>query len=293
VLQQKIKFKPLDFVIILIVIAVGIFFYYRITVQMEYDSNWKSIPRYLVKRNAETGNFEANYLLEGLFTTIRLAIWSTIFGTVLGVIFGVFRTTKILFLRMVGRAYVELIRNLPPLVLIFIFYYFASGQLLPLLGVEEFIRSQPEQTQRVLAFFFAEKQVFTQFVSGIITIGVFEGSYITEIIRSGIDSIERGQREAGYSLGLSWWDQMRYIIMPQAFKQIIPPLGNEFINTIKRSSIVAAISIQELTFQGLQLAMSTMWVFEVWITVAIMYFVVCMLLSLGVSALEKRMHRSD
>lgn len=292
-LQQKIKFKPLDLIIILAVIAIGIFFYYRITVQMEYESNWKSIPRYLIKRNAETGNIEVNYLLEGLFTTIRLAIWSTIFGTAFGIVFGLFRTTKILFLRMVGRAYVELIRNLPPLVLIFIFYYFASGQLLPLLGVEEFIRSRPENTQRILAFFFAEKQLFSQFISGVITIGVFEGSYITEIVRSGIESIERGQREAGYSLGLSWWDQMRFIIMPQAFKQIIPPLGNEFINTIKRSSIVAAISIQELTFQGLQLAMSTMWVFEVWITVAIMYFVVCMLLSLGVSALEKWMHRSD
>lgn len=283
----------LDLVIILICIGIGYYVYYRVTYSLEYVPHWSRIPRYLLRRSPETGRLVPNYLLLGLFTTIKLSIWSTILGIVLGIVMGVLRTTKILFFRLVGRAYVELIRNVPPLVLIFIFYFFASDQILPLLGVDEFIRSRPESAQAVLTFLFAPKALFSQFLSGVITIGVFEGAFITEIIRAGIESIERGQREAAYSLGLTWIDQMRFVIMPQAIRRILPPLGNEFINTIKRSSIVSAISIEELTFQGLQIVISTNYIFEVWITVALMYLVLTVILSFGVSALEKRYKRSD
>ncbi|RKX80024.1 MAG: amino acid ABC transporter permease [Spirochaetes bacterium] len=292
-LKQKVRFKLLDLILIIFCIGIVYFIFYRINVQLEYRSNWAAIPRYLLRKDPSTGKLIPNYLLLGLFTTIRLSVWSTLLGLVVGVIMGIFRTTKILFLRLVGRIYVEFIRNLPPLVLIFLFYYFASGQILPLLGVEEFIRTRSASAQAILAFFFAEKALFTQFVSGVITIGLFEGAFITEVVRSGIESIERGQREAAYSLGLSWLDQMRFIIMPQAIKRILPPLGNEFISTVKRSSIVSAISIQELTFQGRQLATSTLWVFEVWITVALMYLMLTLILSFAVSAMEKRLRISD
>jgi polar amino acid transport system permease protein len=292
-IAKKTKFRPIDIVIILVCIAVGCYIYYRIRYGLEYNSNWSIIPQYFLHRNPDTGKLVPNYLLQGLITTIKLSIWATLLGTIIGLINGVFRTSKILFLRLIGRAYVELIRNLPPLVLIFIFYFFVLDQLMPLVGVEDLIRSRSLTSKQILSILFASETLFVQFISGVITIAFFEGAYITEIIRAGIESIERGQIEASYSLGLSWFDQMRFVVMPQAIKRVLPPLANEFINTIKYSAIASVVSIQELTFSGRQLITSTWRIFETWITVAIMYLVLTMSLSLLVGRLEKIMSKSE
>lgn len=292
-IAKKPKFRAIDVAIILLCIAVGVYVYYRIKYGLEYKADWSVIPQFLFRRDSETGRLVPNYLLQGLFTTLKLSVWATILATIAGVIVGLFRTSANLFLRMVGRTYVELIRNLPPLVLIFIFYFFVVDQIMPILGVESFIRGQSESTQSILAIFFAERSLFVQFVSGVITIAFFQGAYITEIIRAGIESIERGQREAAYSLGLSWVDQMRFVIMPQAIKRVLPALANEFINTIKYSAIASVVSIQELTFMGRQVVVATRSIFETWITVSVMYMVLTLSLSLLVGRLEERMRRSD
>jgi polar amino acid transport system permease protein len=293
VIAQKVRFRWLDAVIIAALAAFGVFIGYRIKVGLNYKWHWASIPQYLVFRNPDTGRWAANYILQGLFTTLRLSIWATILATLIGIVLGVFRTTKSLFLRMIGRTYVEITRNLPPLVLVFIFYFFVADQIMPLLGLEPFVRSISPRAQAVLEVLFAPVSRFTQFISSAVTIAVFEGAYITEIIRAGIESVERGQREAAYALGLSWLDQMRLIILPQAIKRILPALAGQFISTIKDSAIVAAISIQELTYQGMQLAVSTHFTFEVWLLVAVLYLVLTLTLSLGVSRLESRLRRSD
>jgi polar amino acid transport system permease protein len=144
-----------------------------------------------------------------------------------------------------------------------------------------------------MAFFFAEEALFVQFFSGVVTVAFFEGAYITEIIRSGIESIERGQREAGYSLGLSKIDEMRFIVMPQAIKRVLPALANEFINTIKYSALASVVSIQELTFMGRSVVESTGKIFEVWITVSLMYLILTMTISLMVNQLEAKMREGD
>jgi polar amino acid transport system permease protein len=177
--------------------------------------------------------------------------------------------------------------------LIFIFYFFVVDQIMPLLGLDTFIRNRSGGTQAVLTALFAEKSLFVQFVSGVVTLAFFEGAYIAEIIRGGIDSIERGQREAAYSLGLSWVDEMRFVVMPQVIKRVLPTLANEFINTIKYSAIASVVSIQELTFMGRQVVVATRHIFETWITVAVMYMTLTLTLSLGTSWLEKRLQRSD
>ena len=290
---RKTKFRFLDVIVIAAILALALYVGYRMKVRLQYHWNWQIIPRYLLRRDPETHRLIPNYLLQGLLTTIKLSIWASILAIIIGTIMGVFRTSTSLFKRMVGRTYVELIRNLPPLVLIFIFYFFVSDQIMPLLGVDNFIRSRTGIAKEILEFLFARTSLFTQFISAILTMSIFEGAYITEIVRAGIESIERGQREAAYSMGLSWLDQMRFIILPQALKRILPPLANQFISTIKDSSIVAAISIQELTFEGLQLSTSTHLIFEVWISVTIMYLILTLSLSMVVSRLEKRMKRSD
>jgi polar amino acid transport system permease protein len=293
VIAQKTHFRWLDVVILAALVAFALFIAYRIKIGLHYKWNWASMPQYLVFRNPETGRWAVNYILEGLFTTLRLSIWATILATLVGIVMGVFRTTKNLFLRMIGRTYVEIVRNLPPLVLVFIFYFFVADQIMPLLGLEPFVRSRGPHTQAILAVLFAPVSRFIRFLSAVVTIAAFEGAYITEIIRAGIESVERGQREAAYALGLSWLDQMRLVILPQAIKRILPALAGQFISTIKDSAIVAAISIQELTYQGMQLAVSTYATFEVWLMVAVLYLVLTLSLSLGVSRLEKRLRRSD
>jgi len=293
VIAKKVRFRPLDALLIVLCAAVGVYVYWRIAYGLEYQGDWSVIPRFLVRRDAATGRPVANFLLIGLVTTLKLAIWSALLATVLGFVMGLFRTSQNLFLRMVGRTYVELIRNLPPLVLIYIFYFFVVDQIMPLLGLETFIRTRPDNVKAVLGILFATESLFVQFISGVLTIAFFEGAYITEIVRAGIESVERGQSEAAYSLGLSWFDKMRFIVMPQAIRRVLPPLANEFINTIKYSSLASVVSIQELTYMGKQVQVATRYIFEPWITVAVIYLLLTLSLSLAVGGLEKRMSRSD
>jgi polar amino acid transport system permease protein len=278
---------------LLLCIALGVYVYYRIKYGLEYKGDWTAIPQYLIRKDSETGRWVPNFLLQGLITTLKLSVWSTLLALVIGIIVGLFRTSSDLFLRMVGRSYVELIRNLPPLVLIYIFYFFVVDQIMPLFGVEEFIRSRSESTTAIIAFIFADRSLFVQFISGIVTVAFFEGAYITEVVRSGIESIERGQKEAAYSLGLSWIDEMRFVVMPQALRRVLPPLANEFINTTKYSAITSVISIQELTFMGRQVVVATRYIFETWITVSAMYMVLTLTLSLLTGRLEKKLSQSD
>jgi polar amino acid transport system permease protein len=293
VYQKKTRITPLDLIIIALVLGVAAYITYRLTVQLNYKWSWGIIPQYLYFFDEEKGRWTANVLMQGLYTTIRLSIWATVLATILGTLAGVLRTTRKLFNRLVGRTYVELIRNVPPLVLIFIFYFFVSDQIMPLLGVDEFVRARSETTQRILSFFFTTPDMLTAFLSGVVTVAVFQGAYITEIVRAGIQSINRGQWEAAYALGLSWPQQMRDVIMPQAIKRVLPPLANEFINTLKYSAIVSVISIQELTFQGMQVMAATQVTIEVWLTITAMYLVMCLLLSFGVNWLERYLARSE
>jgi polar amino acid transport system permease protein len=127
------------------------------------------------------------------------------------------------------------------------------------------------------------------FLSALLTLALFEGAYITEIIRAGILSIEKGQWEAASALGMSPAERMRHIILPQAIPRMLPPLAGQFISTIKDSAIVSVISIQELTFQGMELMASTYLTFEIWITITGLYLLLTLSFSLAVSVLESRL----
>jgi polar amino acid transport system permease protein len=292
-IARKIKFRALDFVVLILCIALGVYVYYRIQYGLQYKGNWGVIPGFLIKLDSATGRWVPNFLLEGLITTLKLSVWATLLAILFGVVAGLFRTGSNLFLRMVGRTYVELIRNLPPLVLIYIFYFFVVDQLMRMSGIQLFALNMSDSIAGFVAVFFAERNLLTQFITGVITVAFFEGAYITEIIRAGIESIERGQNEAAYSLGLSWADKMRFVVMPQAVKRVLPPLANEFINTIKYSSITSVVSIQELTYMGRTAVVATRYMFETWITVAVMYLVLTLTLSVFAGYLEKRLRQSD
>lgn len=292
-MRKKPRFTKLD---VIIAILMGTFFYYisyRISVDLNYKWNWSIIPQYLYRFDPAVGQWVPNLLMQGFFTTIRLSIWATLLATVLGTVAGFFRISPSLFKRLLGRAFVELIRNTPPLVLVFIFYFFVSDQIMPVLGIDDLVRNASAGTQEVLSFLFAPPRFFTAFISAALTIAIFEAAYIAEIVRSGIESIEKGQFEASNALGLTWRQKMQYVILPQAFQRTLPPVAGQFISTIKDSAIVSVISIPELCFQGMELMASTYLVFECWITITVLYLVLTLSLSLAVGRLEIFMKRNQ
>jgi polar amino acid transport system permease protein len=291
--RKKTRITFLDITLFLFLLAGVIYVLHRVKVGLHYNWDWGSIPQFLFRYDEESKEWVANILMQGLFTTIRLSVWSTLLATIIGTVMGLCRLSKSLFSRLIGRTYVELIRNLPPLVLIFIFYFFLSDQIMTSIGVDEFVKSRSENTQALFTFLFAPPPLFSAFLSALITLALFEGAYIAEIVRAGVQSIEKGQWEASHALGLSWWQQMRYVILPQATQRILPPLAGQFISTIKDSAIVSVISIQELTFQGMELMSATYLTFEVWITVTALYFILALALSLSVERLEIHMRRSE
>lgn len=285
-LNKKTKLTTLDLTLLLLLLTAFIYVGYKIKVGLSYHWNWGAIPQYFFRYDPESKKWVANILMQGFLTTIRLSIWATIAATFIGVLMGLCRVNQILFMRLIGGTYVALIRNLPPLVIIFIFYFFVGDQIIPALGVEEFIRNSNPNTQILFSVLFAPPSLFTAFLSALITLSLFEGAYITEIVRAGIQSIEKGQWEAADALGFNGWQKMRYVILPQAIQRILPPLAGQFISTIKDSSIVSVISIQELTFQGMELMSTTYFTFEIWITITIMYLTLTLTCSLAIERFE-------
>jgi polar amino acid transport system permease protein len=290
--QRKPKITLLDVAIGLVLLAGAIALFYRVQVGLKYHWNWGSIPQYLLRYDPQEGGWVPNVLMQGFFTTIRLSIWATLFATAIGVVMGLFRVSASRPRRLVASAYVELTRNTPPLVLVFIFYFFIGDRLLPNLGVEALVSTGPPGLRAIFETVLAPPGFATAFMSAVLTLSIVEGAYITEIVRAGIQSIEKGQREAAAALGFSRWQRMRHVILPQAVLRILPPMGGQFISTIKDSAIVSVISIQELTFRGMELMASTYFTFETWITITALYFFLTFSCSLIFGRIEKALqHR--
>ncbi|MEM7258725.1 MAG: amino acid ABC transporter permease, partial [Pseudomonadota bacterium] len=238
--------------------------------------------------NETTGWWQPNLLLEGFLTTIRLSIWSMLLACILGVLLGVMATLKRLLPRLVAFSYVGLIRNIPPLVFVFIFYFFISSQIVPALGIDTWARELGDGGKNAMNWLLGPPTLIENLISGVLCLAMFEAAYIAEITRAGIQSVPTGQHEAAASIGLSRTQSFRHIVLPQALQAVTPPMANQFIMLIKNSAIVSLISIQELTFTGTEIAVSTGRRFETWIVVALMYFVLCFGLSRLFSHLERK-----
>ncbi len=261
---------------------------YKMSMGLDYPWDWSSIPRYFLYRDPTTGAWAAGVLLIGLVTTLKLSLWAIVLGTVLGAGVGLCRVGRRLFGRLVGAGFVGLIRNLPPIILVFILYFFMGDQVMRALGLDRMIQSWPESAIGIVSALFAPPHLLSSFLSGVLALALLEGAYIAEIVRSGIQSVEKGQWEASAALGLSKFQQMRHVVLPQAMRVILPPLAGQLISTIKDSAIVSVVSIQELTFQGLEAMSVTYLTFEIWITIAAIYFLLAFGLSMCVQRLEAR-----
>ena len=289
--RRRSRVHALDAVVLAVVVGFVGYVVYRVDSVLVYRWDWSVIPGYLFRWDEETGALVPNLLIKGLITTIRLSVWALILATVLGVLLGLARTSGRLLPRLIGWAYVEFVRNIPPVPFLFLFYFFLSSQIMPLLGIRELADGLGPHATTVVEWLFGPVALLENFVSGTIVLALMSGAYIAEIVRAGILAVPKGQREAGGALGLSHWQVMRLVILPQAIQRVVPPLAGQFITLIKDSSLVALISIQELSFLAMEIAISEQRFFEVWLSVGAMYFVICYALALLFGRLEARMGR--
>jgi polar amino acid transport system permease protein len=281
---KKIRFTPLDALLIAALLAGAAFLAHRVAGELHYRWDWPALLPYFLHR--QEGGWAAGTLLTGFVMTVKLSLWATLLATLLGTLAGLLRVGRGPLGRLVAGSYVELVRNLPPLVLIFIVYFFIGERVLALLGVEDILRAAAPGTRELLAVLFAPPERLPGFFAGLATLVLYEAAYIAEIVRAGIQSIERGQWEAARALGMTRAQQLRLVILPQAIRRTLPALAGQFISTIKDSAIVSVVSIPELTFQGLEVMAATYRTFEVWITIAALYFLLTFACSLGVRRLE-------
>ena len=238
----------------------------------DYNWGWSQALSYLVRSDGN-GGWAAGLLLEGFLMTLRLALWGGVACTLFGLAIGLLSASRFLALRMLGAAYVEGVRNMPPLVFIFVIYFFVSTQVLPPSLVSSI--GDAVESSAVLTWLFGPDDRIENFLAGLLTIALYEAAYVAEIFRGGIQSIEKGQWEASDALGLRRWQAMRLVILPQAFRKIVPPYTNQLISLVKDSSIISVISVQELTFSGIEVATTTGRLFETLLLVACMYLIIC------------------
>jgi polar amino acid transport system permease protein len=280
--------RALDLAIILTVLAALGALGIRANIVLNHRWNWAVIPTYLVRHDPATGSWAANLLLQGFVTTMRLAVWSLLIGTVVGTVAATMRVSGRPALRWLARGFVELVRNTPPIVLIFVGYFFVSSQLMPGLGIDRALRMAPTIVQFGITALLASPERINDFLAGLACLGLLAGAYMTEIIRAGLQSVPASQIEAGRALGLRGWAIFRKIVLPPALRNVLPAMAGQFIVSIKDSSLVALISIQELTFMSSEVASTTRRFFEVWLFTAALYFSVCFTCSMLFRALERR-----
>lgn len=273
---KKFKLNQLDVLLLMIMGSFIAWLCLKDSGNLSYHWNWHKAVTLLF---AARSDGSSSYFVQGIFATLRLTVWGAILALVFGVLLGLGRRSSFWIMRVLANCYIQIVRNLPPLVFIFIFYFFIANQLVPLLGLESVLRYHSGEINTLQRVLFGEANLWENLASGVLCIGMISAAYIGEVVRSGLDHIDKGQHEAARTLGLSTWHRYRYVIAPQVLKAIAPPLAGQLISLVKDSSIVSLISIQEMTFVGTEIANSSGMIFEVWIMVALGYFVMCFSLS--------------
>jgi glutamine transport system permease protein len=221
---------------------------------------------HVVSPFSDKGISNIQFLLSGLGWTVALALCAITCSVLIGLVVALLGLSKNRGARMINRTYVELLRAIPMLVMVLWVYY-----------------GMPIVTGVKLEVFMA----------GLIALALCDSAFEAEIFRAGIQSIDRGQTEAADSLGLSYRDRMRFIILPQAIRRVLPPLGNQFVYMLKASSLVSVIGLAELTRKANELVVTEYRPLEIYTFLILEYLVLILLVSSGVRWLERRMGASE
>jgi polar amino acid transport system permease protein len=220
-----------------------------------------------------------NFIIRGLGTTIFVAIISYILAVFLGLITGLGRISRNVVIRNIATFYVEFVRGIPMLVLI-LFIGFVGVPII-LEGLES------------LGFGLISTKSVPKEARGIVALALTYGAFIAEIFRAGIQSIGRGQMEAARSLGMPYGKAMRYVILPQAVRNVLPALGNDFVAMVKDSAMVSLLAVGELTYNARVYAGSSFRYREAYTILAILYLLLTVILSRFLSVLEKRLRKDE
>jgi polar amino acid transport system permease protein len=251
------RYQVLDILGFLLVISGIVWVVLRGAENQGYYWQWYRIPRFLY--TYDSGAFTAGPILEGLRVTLNITWISLVMTYIIGLVTALLRLSDSFGARMVSRFYLETARNTPLLVQLYFIYFIIA----PVLDID-------------------------RLTAAILALSLFEGAYASEIYRAGIVSIDRGQWEASYSLGLGRFHTYRYIILPQAIRRILPPLTSQAISLIKDSSLVSVLAVYEMTMQANAVVAETFLVFEMYFTIAAIYLVLTVTLSQVVSLMERR-----
>jgi len=212
------------------------------------------------------GQTNLMFLVSGLGWTVLLAVCAILVSVTTGLLVSLLSLSKNRGLRAIGRVYVEAFRSIPMLVMVLWVYY----GLPVVLGIELGV-----------------------FAAGVVALALCDSAFEAEIFRAGIQSIDRGQHEASESIGLTWFDKMRYVILPQAIRRILPPLGNQFVYMLKTSSLVSIIGLTELTRKANELVVTEYRPLEIYTFLILEYLVLIVIVSFLFRKLEQRMSVSD
>jgi glutamate/aspartate transport system permease protein len=234
---------------------------------MKYHWNW-GIFFEQIKYGDET---YLSWLISGLGWTVAVSLASWVIALLLGFAIGTVRTTPRTWLVRLGNAYVELFRNIPLLVQMFLWFFVV-----------------PEFLPRDLSLWVKQEMPAKEFVTATVCLGLFTSARIAEQVRAGIQSLSRGQRMAGLAMGFTLPQTYRYVLLPMAFRIIIPPLTSEFMNVFKNSSVAFAIGVLELTFQARQMQEDSEQGIETYLAVTVLYFVCAFLANRMMAVIEKR-----
>ncbi len=219
-------------------------------------------------------------LLDGTKLTLFITVVSVGIGCVLGLIAGLARLSGRKIPRLLGTCYVDFLRGTPLLVQIFIVFF----------GLPALFTDLQNWWHTSLGWpILISKPALEPLAAAIVACSLNSGAYIAEIFRAGVQSIERGQMEAARSLGMTHNQAMRYVILPQAFKRVVPPLGNEFIAMLKDTSLVSAIGVAELTRRGVLINADIFDPFPIYMSVAFIYLIITLTFSRLVDYLERRL----
>ncbi len=224
--------------------------------RLGYNWHWRTMGSYFFVRGSD--GLQPGPLVQGLIVTLEITLLSLILCAAIGLLVALMRLSPSRLARWLARIYLESVRNTPLLVQIF-FAYFVMAPILDL----------------------------GRFTTGVLALAIFEGAYASEIIRSGITSVDMGQWEAGRALGLRTGIIYRRIILPQALRRILAPLTSQAVSLLKDSALVSTIAVHELTMQGRTIIAETFLTFEVWFTVAALYLVMALLLSLVADHIDR------
>lgn len=209
-------------------------------------------------------------LLEAMGQTLIMAFYSLIFASIIGLIFGMLSVLKSKVCNVIAQVFVDIIRGVPMIVLAFFVFF----------GVPYALKN-----------FLHSTFTFTTLQAGIICLSLNCGAYMSEIIRAGIQSVDVGQMEAARSLGIPYWKSMQKVVLPQAIRTMIPSIINQFIITLKDTSILSVIGFPELVNAAKNVIAINFKSFQVWLIVGVMYLIVITILSKVAKALERRMNR--